>query len=294
MPKNEKEQLYEGLDAHNECYDIPPGEVDVLSIVSGRRRKLSELPFNALPVNISMTSPVKLTTKSLREVTQKVSKEAEDNQLESEAILKQQQHRDLGEIKPGKGWEIAGEPQGHCDGSYDAVCNRWTRHPCVLSGHHDGRGVLAGNGLSGWLVMTLKDLKEGIIVLKVHTWTSPDDNTITQDWKTENNERQRMLELEGDAYDDAAVPAHERLLGKGAEDYPDSFKFEYALNGKITTWTKQEFIEKKKQVQRVVEALTLLDDPDFTKEETDVELAVRMTGGCGRDCTIGVSHIYWA
>ena len=142
--------------------------------------------------------------------------------------------------------------------------------------------------------MTLKDLKEGIIVLKVHTWTSPDDNTITQDWKTENNERQRMLELEGDAYDDAAVPAHERLLGKGAEDYPDSFKFEYALNGKITTWTKQEFIEKKKQVQRVVEALTLLDDPDFTKEETDVELAVRMTGGCGRDCTIGVSHIYWA
>ena len=51
--------------------------------------------------------------------------------------------------------------------------------------------------------------------------------------------------------------------------------------------------EQKKQLQRVVETLTLLDDPDFTSESKAVEIAVRMRG-CGRQCTFGVSHVYWA
>jgi hypothetical protein len=36
-----------------------------------------------------------------------------------------------------------------------------------------------------------------------------------------------------------------------------------------------------------------MDDPNFTQEPVDVEVAVRLQG-CGKDCTIAVSHIYWA
>ena len=74
---------------------------------------------------------------------------------------------------------------------------------------------------------------------------------------------------------------------------PDTFLFEYAIDGKITTLTRDQFLEQKKQIQRVVETLTLLDDPSFTSDAKDVEVAVRLKG-CGRACTFGVSHIYWA
>jgi hypothetical protein len=76
-------------------------------------------------------------------------------------------------------------------------------------------------------------------------------------------------------------------------DLPDTFIFEYAIDGKVTTLTKDQFLEQKKQIQRVVETLTLLDDPNFTAEAKHVEIAVRLRG-CGRDCTFGVSHVYRA
>ena len=48
-------------------------------------------------------------------------------------------NRSLGsKIVPGKGWQVFGEPQGYCDGTYNAVCGRETDNECVLYGHHDG------------------------------------------------------------------------------------------------------------------------------------------------------------
>lgn len=46
-------------------------------------------------------------------------------------------NRTLAEISPGKGWQVFGEPQGYCDGTYSAVCGRHTDNECVLYGHHD-------------------------------------------------------------------------------------------------------------------------------------------------------------
>jgi len=262
VPRNEKKMLYEGRDAHNECYDIPSGQVDVLAVVSGRRRRLGQTSFD------SSTVPA---LQLAAETTLVEHKQVKNERTTPE---KNQQQRQLGEITPGRGWEVSGEPDGYCDGSYYAACNRWTNNPCILAGHHDARGALVGNGYSGWLVMTLKDLKEGLIVIKVHSWQDNEDNTITKDWNSENKER---------------------MLGKGdpADTLPDSFKFEYAINGKVTTMNKKEYVEKRQIVQRVVETLTLLDDPTFVAEG-DVELAIRVTGGCGRECTIGLSHVYWA
>lgn len=292
VPKNNKVALYEGRNAHNECFDIPEGQIDVLAIVAGRRRNLQQevpLNFTKPTTNVRRTTSVKRRTKTkATSETYVPARRLSQPSPEQE----QQQHRNLDEIKPGRGWELVGEPQGYCDGTYDAVCSRDTHHKCVLAGHHDSRAAVVGNALSGWLVMSLPAVEAGIIMVKVHTWAT--ENTITADWKTENNERRLNLGAvdHEDDYDDSD-PNH-RLLDKDpAEDYPDTFKFEYAINGAVTTLDKQQFIEKRKKVQRVVEIITLLDDENFTTEAKDVEIAVRLQG-CGRECTLGVSHVYWA
>ena len=118
-------------------------------------------------------------------------------------------------------------------------------------GHHDGRGAVIGNEYSGWLVMTLKDLKEGVIILKLHT-------------RSYNTPK-----------------------------LPDGFAFDYAIDGVVTTLTKDQFMDKKKQIDRVVETLTILDDPNFTSESKDVEIAIRLRDS-GRSIVFGVSHVYWA
>jgi hypothetical protein len=41
----------------------------------------------------------------------------------------------------------------------------------------------------------------------------------------------------------------------------------------VTTLKREEFLAKKPMLQRVVEMLTILDDPNFTKEPKDVEIA---------------------
>jgi hypothetical protein len=83
------------------------------------------------------------------------------------------------------------------------------------------------------------------------------------------------------------------LIQRAKLPLPESFAFDYAINGKITTLNDTQFLAKKKNLQRVVETLTLLDDPDFTKEDQDVEVAIRLRG-VNRTMFFGVSHIYWA
>jgi hypothetical protein len=171
------------------------------------------------------------------------------------------------------------------------------------------RGAIIGNEFSGWLVMTLKDLKEGIIVIKIHTWHYDSENTVTRGWTSVDNasKRRRLGEQRNEVEDDMAWEmdasrqyyevdeSGERMLMRSYDtpELPDTFIFEYAIDGKITTLTRDQFLDQKKQIQRVVETLTLLDDPSFTSDAKDVEVAVRLKG-CGRACTFGVSHIYWA
>jgi len=76
-------------------------------------------------------------------------------------------------------------------------------------------------------------------------------------------------------------------------EQPDTMVFEYAIDGKIKTLPRDEFLEKVQHLQRVVETLTILDDPNFTPEPKDVEIAIRMRG-CERKCSFGLSHVYWA
>jgi hypothetical protein len=261
VPKNEKTALYDGPDVHIPAFDIPEGAIDVVSIVENRRRRL--------------------------EVTRE---EHHGSNLQS---MKLNQSRNLGdEIVPGKGWQVFDEPQGFCDGTYEAVCGRSTDNECILTGHHDGRGAVIGNEYAGWLVLQLNDVKNGIIVAKLHTWHFESENTRTIGWKAVNDERNLRG---GDRPDTDSQLDDKRNLMRSYKtpELPDDFVFEFAINGEITSWNKTQFLEEKKQIQRVVETITMLDDKDFSGGEAqDVDVAIRLRG-CGSSCVFGLSHIYW-
>ena len=164
--------------------------------------------------------------------------------------------------------------------------------------------------------MTLKALRQGIIVVKLQTWHVQEENPRARSWSTVDGKRRRLGESsvsEQESVDDRedmyfmgdlaypevdeAIPINPhrnvKMRNYDCPPLPDTFAFDYAINGKITTLNNTEFLERKKNLQRVVETLTLLDDPEFTKDEQDVDVAFRLRGA-GRPIVFGISHIYWA
>jgi hypothetical protein len=176
----------------------------------------------------------------------------------------------------GKGAELHTQSgDDFCDGSVDSFCKRDGDSKCLLYAHNDGRNGIAIDNVSGWLVMNVPDLKNGYIALKFESWHGPDEIAKTKGWTT---------------------PLERRELKKEPNDYCDDFVFEYAIDGKVTALNKTEIKAQLYPVQRVVEVITLLNQPDYTGgEEKEVEVAVRMRG-CPRDTgkVFSLTHVYWS
>lgn len=255
-PVNPEEMAYEGPDVHNSCYDLPKDAVDVVSVVSNRRRR-------------------KLSGVDDRQVTGGSSLEAKLPQSSTDTV------RDLSDsIVPGKGWEVRWEKPGTCDGEYHSICGRERHDSCPLLGHHDSQGALVGNEYSGWLVFDIPDVEEGIILIRMVTGLKATDNPRTEGWSSVNNERRTRGTV------------NEQGKRELEDGIPDDLVFDWAINGKITSWDKATLIEKRSRPQQMVELWTLLDDPNFANKGK-VELAIRFRG-CGSRCTVGVPHVYWA
>jgi hypothetical protein len=254
IPKLEESMLYDGPDVENPALMLPHGEVDVLAIVSNRRR-LGEIP----------------DLYSFWHVPQSIDDSNEKKDNKSKYLRRRGESND---IILGKGWEVDGYP-GNCDGTATGICGRLKSSDCLLSGHMDARGGILGNELSGWLVMNLDNVSEGILILKMETWHQPDENTVTEDWEEVNNgEYRRKLKPE--------VPVQ-----------PDDFIFEYAIDGHVTSLSKDEFYELRGEPERNVELFTLLDDESFAGDEPkNVEFAFRMRN-CGHTCSFKMTHVYW-
>jgi hypothetical protein len=190
-------------------------------------------------------------------------------------------------ISPGRGWTLHNEPSGFCDGSAKSRCGRQNSSDCLLWGHNDQRGGINGDGLSGWLVMTLEGVKEGIIMMNIDFWHGKVKRT--EGWTEVNDGKRKLLQ---NFMEDADV-SH-RALG----DYippAANIVVEFVLNGKSTTWDNAELVKQTKVVQRVVQWIVLLNDEDMAKSGRveNIELAFRLNG-CGRDCVLTVNHVYWA
>jgi len=230
---------YEGPDVPNPLLIPPDGELDVPPIISNRR--------TLLDVDID-NAPMPSNHSNLR------------------------RRRRLDRIKPGKGWEIDALP-GYCDGTAHGICGRAVGSNCLLSGHMDHRGGILGNALSGWLVMEVPKVSNGIIIIKFENWHLENESTVTKGW----------TEVNGGEYDRALA---------NVPPLPDDFVFEYAIDGNITSLNKTQFEEAMKNPQRTILTLVVLDDPNM-KEPKDIEVAFRMRNS-GRTNVFSFTHIYWS
>ena len=291
VPKNKLKPLYDGPHAHNPCFDLPEGAVDVVARILG---------------NTTSATGDRVLSEMDREPYSLVE-QVDENRMPMRRFMNEELDEDT--IVPGRGWQVFGEPQGFCDGTYDVICARSTRNRCVLSSHHDERGDVVGSEMAGWIVLEIprEEVKEGIIVVKLHTWHERHDNTRTMDWKTINNMPEDNSAKSGTP-DESSLsgsiedPSQRRLRRQKYEtpELPQLFRFEYAIDGEMTSLNRTEFLDRKQDIQRVVEALTLLDDPNFatspaskTSNRSSVEVAIRLRNSFQR-LVFGISHIYWA
>ena len=176
-----------------------------------------------------------------------------------------------------------------CNGSATSFCARG-EGDCILYGHNDGRNGIGFDGYSGWIVMNLPDVKHGYIAIKYHSWHQPDGLYKTEGWTSINNEARR---LEPGTYSNSTFQQNTRRVKGEAPPYCDDFRFEYAIDGKVTSLNYTEWQPRSQLVQRVVEAFVLLEDPDYTGgQEREVEIAVRIIG-CARSKHFALTHVYW-
>ena len=248
IPSLKEEMLYTGPDVPIPELEVPDDQIDVKAIIVNRRLQSETL---------GNESEIKLD---------------DEIELMSHQSLRRRTNND---VFPGSGWSLDTHP-GICDGTYDAICGREPSFNCLLSGHMDLRGGIDGDGLSGWLIMNIPEVKEGLIMLKMDTWHDPSSNRATNGWTEENNGVNNKRALK---------PA----------DFCDDFVFEYSIDGVITSLKKDEFLGKMTNPQRVVEILTVLDDEEMAKEEKkrDIEVGMRLLG-CQREKTFRLTHVYWA
>ena len=206
----------------------------------------------------------------------------------------------------GKGYHLTTYP-GFCDGSVDSWCNRAVAGTCLLYGHNDGRLGIHMDTYCGWMVTNLPEFKHGFIALKIETWHQPNENPKTLSWNSINNERRKLYEerevpflrshsATNSIQSKNSVDYHdeERNLKAKVPDYCPEFKFEYAIDGKVTSWDYDEYMKHMAHIQRVVEVINVVEDPSITGgKEKEIEFAFRITG-CKNEKMMQITHIYWA
>jgi hypothetical protein len=161
-----------------------------------------------------------------------------------------------------------------CDGTVDSFCNKGTANDCLLYSHNDGRNGLLFDGYSGWLLFNLPKVEEGYIVIRIQSWHGPQEGSPNV-WKSINGKRRDLKQKE--------IP------------YCVDFVFEYMINGKITSVSLTELkpMMEEGHIQRVVETLTLLQNPDIAFGDEEVEVGIRIRG-CGHDKVWALTHVYWS
>jgi hypothetical protein len=285
--------IYFGPDVYNPALEPPEGEINYLAIVendalpptkaSRQRRLLSDHESWLVPF-----SNQELETRDTKHVLRR-------RRLENTALT------------VGRGWALhISKDDIPCNGTYDSECSRQPGSSCLLYGTNDGKGGLVFDSLSGWLLMRLKAVKEGLIIIKLETWQHKnhqggwapvESSELTEGWTEENNgitSKSRNLR-DMTMPQNTSVSIKRQLAGSSSTAPPlcSEFKFEFAINGRIQSWSKDEFLRKRIFVQPVVETWTLLEDPNFTKDDVDVELGIRMQG-CKRINNFKLTHVYWA
>lgn len=220
-------------------------------------------------------------------------------------------HRQLGgdggddEVIPGQGWTKTyfGDSvnNGYCDGTSTSMCGRSEQSDCLMYGHNDGHGGIAGDGLSGWLVIQIPRVRYGLIGAKFEYW-SVRDLSRTREWTEVNN----GLTYDVTPYKPPENEAEEQLwdgttrkLKATIPPFPEDSQFDFAINGKIMkTMDLKEFETYQKEIGYNVAVLPILDDEEMAERDWDgesMELGIRLRSETQpRDLVVNFNHIYYA
>ena len=326
LPVFDVVNAYDGFDVLPPKWHIPEGQIDVHAIAIATTSPPPDRDTNAIarprdyqghPSSDDKTKEESDTQKSLFDISKEQHNAMrrlrenllhfgmEGNQLVP--ILPANQNRrfladkDSEEIIPGLGWFYSGSRCGFCDGSFQSECQRSLDSTCPMKGHSDGRSGLVGDGLSGWLVFEVPNVKEGVIILRMEAWKKANSNKRTEGWTTVDNVDSEDEIINGNATLAPSVDHGTRQLNIPEND----FYFDYAINGKVKTMDYDEFISYKKEIAKNVALWPLMLPPqdkervptrsndDENKGET-VEVAIRLRSTAGREATVSVSHLYYA
>ena len=260
VPVNPEKMMYSGYDVHNMCFD-PQGDnaLNIVAIVSGRRR-LAELDSLVVLEDESLLQNMPLPLAKAQSARLNARQNHERELLERH---RRQQQTSLGSLETGAGWQVVGESPGQCDGAYTSICGRAASSACPLLGQHDSQGQVRGDASAGWLVLNLENVTQGLIMLGVDLQASTSS--------------QRNLGKEDDRV------AH----------LPASFVLDVSIDGKFSTWNKEDFLQQyRPEVQWRFDALILLDEESFVPKSSAVEVGVRLRE-CST-CTLGITHAFWA
>jgi len=262
--------LYNGRDPHFPSQKIPDGEVDVATIArsiapqSTHRRVLAE--FHA-----EYSSRLENTRQQTTKYPQNQTKQLRSRDLSGDST-----------VVPGEGWTVLNHPSGFCDGTSNAECKRQEGDGCLMGGHNDSRSVLKGDGLSGWLVFDLKDVKEGLFMARTEIWHAHNSNPRTEGWTSENN-----------------VKEGRRGLKAPPPPLPDDFTIEVAVNGEVLYKVDEEGLKArcspKGEIAYNVSVCKFVDNPELASNNNNnnMEVAIRVTGS-GRESVLAISHVYYA
>ena len=301
-----EELAYRGRDPHIPTQRVPQGEIDVATVarsVPPRRKEDANSKRRRLFFSLSSSSSSS-SSSSIANLRRLWTKEGITHQpifnshidgfsMDPPTNSTQQRllQNNITSILPGEGWSVVGHPSGFCDGTSNSVCYRHKTFDCLMSGHNDGRGVLKGDALSGWLVLQLKDVTEGIFMARIEPWHDYYSNKRTEGWTEVNN-----------GITNGSGGGNRRQIKKTPPPLPPEFRFEVAVNGVvISSGNETEALGPSKcsSPGYNLKICVLWNDEDWAKEKRneDIEFAIRIlgpTGAAGRTANLGISHIYYA
>jgi len=327
-----KEPVYTSIDVLPLNQEIPDGEVDVHAIAIAS----SNPPFgNAndehakiltkdwvdgdFQEDFNITSETTITRGTLLSLYEEARAKYSPPSNSTQRGLSPPRHSLAAGIVPGIGWVTHGwkPSKGFCDGSSESRCERDDTNNCLRYGANDNHLDVMGNALSGWLIMTVPKVEEGIVLARIECWCHV-PNSVTAGWKEVNNGRKddrRYLQRTPSTplppfmaghplsapYSDFEQEDHYRTRRlKPTQDQlvPKDFEMDIAINGKITTMKRDQWLPYTAEPSKNCAAWPLLDDAEWSKktdeEKENVEVAIRFRSKLQPTTNYCVSHLYYA
>ena len=169
VPKESFDEEYSGFNLLPLSWKVPDGEVDVHAIAIASTYKKAQIDHQWEDQGDDDEEEDPEDSRLLRGDNMKRNLNVH---TAHRAATESTRNLSDDEVIPGKGWGIAAaggsENTGYCDGSSVSFnCHRSKNQSCLLSEHNDARNALSGNGFSGWLVIQIPSMKEGLIIAKM-------------------------------------------------------------------------------------------------------------------------------